>query len=161
MAKRTVVERDLFRRLLETVSGNGGRRMSITAAELKGELMGFIGSTEYFRLTLLPIKCTEGIKHLADVAGAYWLVDVIASYQTQKNIREVSFQSWNLTVKGNEGYIEMWDMLDDDKKVLVRQDFTYTDFPEGEWKFYVKEGASGPDVPKSEWFQVLMLPSED
>jgi hypothetical protein len=33
---------------------------------------------------------------MADEAGAYWLLDIIASYQTDAKIRREPFQVWEL-----------------------------------------------------------------
>lgn len=37
----------------------------------------FIGSMEFYRLGLVPIVATEGIKYFADTCQCYWLLDLI------------------------------------------------------------------------------------
>jgi len=49
--------------------------------ELQKGLAGFSGTEAYHRLSPLHGKlvCTDGVKYLADKAGAFWLIDAIAS----------------------------------------------------------------------------------
>jgi len=83
---------------------------------------------------------TPGMVGLAN-AGAWWLVDAIASY-----CRKEEFQIWTLTVDRNAKAI-LTMKEDTDQPVLVSQEIPYTDFPDGEWKFYLE-------------YRVLMIPSE-
>ena len=61
------------------------------------DLNSFCGTTQYFRY-LCGLKLTDGVKYLADEAGAYWLLDIIASYQTNPKTRREHFQVWELTL---------------------------------------------------------------
>ena len=82
---------------------------------------------------------------VAEKAGAFWLVDAIASYQTKSKVRALDIQFWFLNVK--DGKAELYCHEDSGMPKIVRQKFDYTDFPDGEWKFYVQNN-------------VLMLPQE-
>lgn len=86
------------------------------------------------------MKYTDGVQFLAEKAGAYWLLDVIASYR-----RPEHFQIWTLDVKGKKGVVEMKE--DTNEPVLVRQEIEYTDFPLDTIQLYLIDG-------------VLILPSE-
>ena len=45
-------------------------------------LAQFYGTSAYYRFIILSnLVLTDGTKYLAEVAGAYWLMDLIASYQ--------------------------------------------------------------------------------
>jgi len=55
------------------------------------DLNTFIGTTGYYRY-LAGLKLTDGVKYLADEAGAYWLLDIICSYQIDEKIRKLHFQ---------------------------------------------------------------------
>lgn len=113
------------------------------AKELYEFMRGFTGTEAYYRITVVPINCTDGIVSVAKEVNAFWLFDAISSYQiTHKHI---PFQLWNLSVKGSTAVLTMQE--DSNSKILIKQDIEYTDFPEGEWKFYLCSG-------------VLMLPSE-
>lgn len=61
---------------------------------LDDELNAFTGTTRYFRHPS-GILFTEGVNYLAESAGAYWLIDVVASYQPR--VRSERFQLWELT----------------------------------------------------------------
>jgi hypothetical protein len=48
----------------------------------ESDLAQFTGSEQWFKHFLGPVF-TEGVKHVADTAGAYWLIDSIAINQTR------------------------------------------------------------------------------
>jgi hypothetical protein len=95
------------------------------------ELKQFVGTEKYYNLSI-GIKGTDGIKYLADNAKAYWLFDVVASYQ--KKLKNISFQLWKITVKDNKAVITCRE--DSDMPNIVRQVVQYTDFPFEEFEFY-------------------------
>ena len=52
-------------------------------AEFQLDLRQFTGTTQWHRWSkLTELVCTDGAKYLADEAGAYWLLDAIASHQS-------------------------------------------------------------------------------
>ena len=115
------------------------------------DLNQFCGTTQYYRY-LLGLKLTDGVKYLADEAGAYWLLDIIASYQTDKKIRTEPFQVWelklsldNATTGKHEAVVTM--KTDTDHPLLVEQQIEYTDFPLDFITLYLIDG-------------VILLPSE-
>jgi len=101
------------------------------------------GSESYFRHHGQALY-TDGMKIVADIAGAYWLIDAIFSYA-----RKEVFQVWHLDVVGSKAFLTMQE--DTDAPVLVRQEIEFTDFPEGQWKFYLVVDPSQA---------VLMVPNE-
>lgn len=117
---------------------------------LQSELDQFSGTLEYHRWSILfrNFVLTDGAKHLAEKAGAYWLMDLIASYYTKPAVRRETFQVWNLTVKESVGVV----VCDDGNgNVLARQKIEYTDFPLSSTKLYCIQG-------DGVW--VIMLPNE-
>ncbi len=117
--------------------------MAITAKTLQGMLDQCIGTTQWFEHWTKRIRYTEGIKTMADVAGAYWLVDAVASW----NRKEV-FQVWELRVNKEEKPMAVLTMIEDPSQPeLVRQEISFTDFPLDYIKLYLIDG-------------VLLLPSE-
>ncbi len=50
------------------------------------DLNQFTG-TECYYAYLVGLKLTDGVKFMADKAGAYWLLDIIASYQLNSKTR--------------------------------------------------------------------------
>lgn len=122
--------------------------------ELKRELNGFIGTLNYYRHFTGLGQFTDGVKFLADRVGAYWLIDAIFSYQSERKIRALPFQIWRLKVlrselgKNKNEPMAVLEMNEDtDKPIIVSQKIPYTDFPKGEVKLYFIDG-------------VLLLPSE-
>ena len=88
---------------------------------------------------------TDGIKEMAERYKAYWLIDVVMSYQSGK-IKGVPFQVWEIVTDNSfRAVVEMKE--DTDQLFLVRQKIPYTDFPEGTFKMYFINN-------------ILLLPSE-
>lgn len=117
----------------------------ISEADLRNNMAQCIGTTAYHKLTLSNLNSTDGVAMVAKEAGAFWLVDAIASYQ--REFGKVPFQVWKLNVTGNKAVLTMQE--DDGQPILVKQNIGYTDFPSSPkpWEFYLIDG-------------VLMLPNE-
>lgn len=110
------------------------------------ELNQFTGTEHYYRISPGTV-ITDGCKYLADHAGAYWLMDAIASYLPQFTGRE-EFISAKLTVV--RGVADL--ILDNGNgKVLDRQHIPFTDFPLASINLYACWGGE---------FWVVMLPGE-
>ena len=105
----------------------------------ENELRQFTGTEQYYRHYLGGLY-TDGVQYMAGKAGAFWLLDVIFSYQ-----RKEPFQVWTLKVKDRVGVVTMRE--DTGQTVKVRQEIPFTDFPLAEIKLYLIDG-------------VLLLPSE-
>lgn len=122
----------------------------LSAHELETSLAHFTGTDSYTRWSMLYPKflLTDGALYLARNAEAFWLMDVIGSYQRKLLRTGETFQVWTLTVKNDEGVV----ICDDGNgKVLVRQRIPYTDFPLASIKLYASWDGSN---------LVILLPSE-
>ena len=108
----------------------------ITAKQIETELAKFTGTTQYIR-NFTGLLYTDGIKHLAETAGAYWLIDLVGSYQPE--LTDFPFQLWSIKVT-----VEMFDdrtatvTMQEDKgePYKVKQQIGNTDFPLSEFEFY-------------------------
>jgi hypothetical protein len=113
------------------------------------DLNQFTGSETFYRHWLGKFNYTEGVHHVAQEGGAYWLIDAIASYQHSPEIKEdrklQEIQFWKLTVSEDKTAILTCER--DQGDVALTQEIEYTDFPLAEVKFYLTNG-------------VLLLPSE-
>ena len=110
------------------------------------QLSQFIGTEGYWRISPSAVL-TDGAKYLADGAGAYWLMDAIASYLPQFTGKE-DFIVAKLVRTGSEAQLT----LDDGNgRVLDQQHIPYTDFPLTSIQLYACWGGE---------FWVLMLCSE-
>jgi len=101
------------------------------------------GSVDYF-MHLTGGIYTEGMQAVAEIAGAYWLIDLIFSY-----VRKEEFQYWTLEVIDQKAVLTMKE--DDDRPEIVRREIEFTDFPPGIWHFYAVMQEGKP---------VLMVPNE-
>ncbi len=124
----------------------------------QSDLLQFYGTQEYTQWSMLAstMFLTDGAKYVADTAGAYWLMDAIASYQSQIRSKAWGrqFQLWSLT-KDEEGDGAVLECFEDSgMRPAVTQHFEYTDFEYDlpQIFFYV--------VPLNETHYVIMLPSE-
>jgi hypothetical protein len=74
------------------------------------------------------VTYTDGVKYVADTAGAYWLVDIIAIAQRlDEAVRKERFQLWKLEARENESWTVTCE--DGNRKQIYRQDMEWTDFP--------------------------------
>lgn len=118
-----------------------------TPTELEANLAQFTGTMQYFRINP-QVVLTDGAKYLADNAGCYWLMDLIASYVTQRNFDGQDFVVTKMVVSEKAAVVK----LDDGNgNVLATQQIEYTDFPMDQISLY---------ACRSEQFWVVMLPSE-
>ena len=122
--------------------------MTTKEKSLDREIMSqFTGSEHWYRFGLDPrVTCTDGVKYVADAAGAYWLLDEIAL--AQRFVKEVAakrFQVWKLTVNDDDSATLTCE--DGNYNVVFTKAIEFTDFP--------KEGVTL-------WFadNVIYLPSE-
>lgn len=103
-------------------------------------------SEAYHKFSSIPgfPVATDGVIALANAAECYWLLDVIGSYQTNKQL-DPSFQVWTLEVNLAEesglakGY--------NDTELIIAQEIPFTDFPLEKVSLYLIDG-------------VILLPSE-
>lgn len=115
---------------------------------LAADLMQFTGTCHYYRWSVMAPKCllTDGTKYLAETAGAYWLMDVVASYLGKYG--DV-FGVATLKRKNGDGFVFTLD--DGNGKVYATQEIEFSDFPLDSIKLYVSWDTQN-------W--VLMLTSE-
>ncbi|WP_298962294.1 DUF6876 family protein [uncultured Methylobacterium sp.] len=85
------------------------------------------GDTHYRHGLVRGVTYTEGAKHVAETAGAYWFLDIIATNQIDQKFKAQPFQVWKLTVSGSKAKIVVTDGNDGE---IYTQDVDFTDFPE-------------------------------
>ena len=107
------------------------------------DLAQFTGSENVYRHWTGRLVYTEGVQYLAEKGGAYWLIDVIASYQPDKQIASrpelVDFQLWELAVSKDKS-AKLTVRADSDKPAAITQEIPFTDFPLEHVKLYVCNG---------------------
>lgn len=117
--------------------------MSTTADKLNAVMDQFYGGSD--GRTRHPFNrkfiYTDGVKAVADEAGAYWLLDIVATEVAQICMREWDQRENSMTflrvlvTKGSTAKI--WLERDTDDEVFWTRDLEFTDFPEGDWMFYM------------------------
>lgn len=134
--------------------------MSCDAQELNNTIRSFAGGSDgRYRHHLNPrMIYSEGMKAVATAAGAYWLIDDIAIFAAAKYLKarladEVSIGFVKLTVVDSTARMTL--SLSDAKEPELLQEIPYTDFPPGEWTFYL-----GADEDATGYVTVLYLSSE-
>jgi hypothetical protein len=92
-------------------------------------LRQFTGSENWYRHSLnRTVLYTDGAKHVADTAGAHWLLDEIALAQRYESaVREEAFQVWKLDVKNS---VAMLTCEDGNDRIVHTKAIPFTDFPE-------------------------------
>lgn len=83
---------------------------------------------------------SEGMKAVADKAGCHWLLDIVAT-----EVAPICMNAWEskeehmhflrMTVANDAA--DIWLERDDGEPRLWERHIGYTDFPEGEWTFYL------------------------
>lgn len=103
------------------------------------DLGQFIGTENWWKHWTGLVTYTDGIKYLAKEAGAYWLIDLVASYQTKQVIKETPFQLWGVK-KDEKGGAVVTMREDSGEEPIITQKIDYTDFPFDDFEFYLCDG---------------------
>lgn len=118
----------------------------------------FIGTEQYFRTRPWAITLTDGAKYVADIAGAYWLMDKIGALIYQHDASQEP-------TKLGDGFFVVKLTVAEDKSAKISYDdgngnavsfeeiILSTDYPDPELTLYVQWGG-----PTLRW--VVMVPSE-
>ena len=118
-----------------------------TPEKIRDTLAYATGTEKYWRL--FPGRddflITDGVRTMADMCEAWWLLTAIASWFREPKVRQESFTDWTLTLDGKKALLIG---EDGNGHELARQEIPYTDFPLPEGIKLFKDG------------NVLMLPSE-
>jgi hypothetical protein len=133
------------------------------------DLTQFTGTLNYWRISpLYPFLCTDGVRYLAQQGCAFWLLDAIASWQTEPKVRDDQslrdIQFWRLSVKPDQSALLICERDQGDK--VVTQAIDWTDFPLPQIKLYLcnmgcfwaHDRANGSR--DTDDYGVLILPSE-
>ncbi len=87
-------------------------------------LAGFTGTQQYFKHWTRMLVYTDGVQFIGE-NGAYWIIDLIASYQTADLIHRYPFQAWKIRRTKEGGFIATG--TDGNDKEIVKQEGEYTD----------------------------------
>lgn len=99
--------------------------------------------THYWHWTR-RITYTEGVRHIAQTAGAYWLIDAVASHQHDPKAKREEFQHWILEVRPDRTATLSMNDGNDPKKPLIVQQLEFCDYPEDRCELYLIQQPGGP-----------------
>ena len=112
----------------------------------QADLHQFTGTEYWYRHPFKrSITYTDGVKYVAEKAGAYWLIDEIVFAQMEKHIAAEEFQLWKLQV--NPDHTALLTCEDGNGTVVLTKQLYFTDFPMDEISFSFTNN-------------VILLPSE-
>lgn len=96
----------------------------------QADLMQFTGTENWYQHGLVKkVSYTDGVKYLAEMAGAYWLIDEIALCQIYENaVKAEEFQAWTLLIDEETSSAQL-KCTDGNERVLFSKHITFTDFP--------------------------------
>jgi hypothetical protein len=122
-----------------------------SAGELRSNLSQFIGTTAYHQFSpFFPkVVLTDGALYLAENAGAFWLMDLVAPQLSR--INDVFVLIRLVTEPKNRALLEMTDANGSDEKIFYAHKIEFTDFPLDRLELY---------AGRQDDLWVIMLPSE-
>lgn len=136
--------------------------MTCTASELKAVMAPYLGGSEerYRHWANRRFIYSEGMKAMAEAAGAYWLLDKLATqyapiYAKAWQDGKASTGIVRLSVSAqNHGSLML--SLADGEPPAADEVLPYTDFPEGDWTFYL----GTDELPDGSFITTAILPEE-
>ena len=84
------------------------------------------GSENFYQNRFSPIIYTDGVKDMVESCGAYWLIDLVISYQHTKAVRLQPFQVWNVKRQKDDAFCIV--ATDGNEKEIARQEIPFSDF---------------------------------
>ena len=103
------------------------------------DLDQFCGSENIYRHGLCRnVLYTDGAKYVAESAGAYWLLDEVATNQMIPSVGAEEFQVWKLAVHANRTATLACD--DGNGNIVFTKEIPYTDFPLDSFSIWFENG---------------------
>jgi hypothetical protein len=85
------------------------------------------GSENFYCHKPSLILYTDGVKELAEKCGAYWLIDLIISHQSHKDVNLERFQVWDLKRVKDDAFTIL--ATDGNHNKVTSQGIPFSDFP--------------------------------
>ncbi len=113
--------------------------MRISIDEFKDTLAGFTGTENYYLHHLtngMTMKLTDGAQFVREFGNAYWLFNIILSWQMK--LHTFPFQVWRLQKQGDGSWFIQ--CMDGDDHILGCQEIGYTEFPVAQLEIWLVDG---------------------
>lgn len=114
----------------------------ISPQDLKSVMAQYTGGSEqrYRHSLMRNFIYSEGLRAVAEAAGAYWLIDILATEVGPLVLNcfkrgGYSFGSVRLLVR--DGRAQLGLSLEDGEPLAWSREVDFTDFPEGEWDIFI------------------------
>ncbi len=85
------------------------------------------GTQNYYKYQVIAMYYTDGVKDLAENCRAYWLIDLVMSYQFIPAIKREEFQVWRLLKNQDNTFIIK--CTDGNEREIATQLIPLCDFP--------------------------------
>ena len=125
--------------------------MIMNVFQIKRTLAQFTGTEGYHKHLFpgrTPLLLTDGCDFIRTHCNAHWLYDCILLYQSEKILRNVNFQLWELRQSKKDLSWLLTCREDSNLKPLISQRIEFSDFRLDYLKLYVIQG-------------IALLPSEN
>lgn len=102
------------------------QQTKLTPEQIKDRLDQNTGTHHYYKAH--NIHVTDGVKEMADLCEAYWLITIVRSCQHEPKVKQEPFQVYRLEVdtEQEEGTLTV---TDGNENTIYTQEIPYTDFP--------------------------------
>src|SRR5256885_1859168 len=109
--RRSVKRVEAVRHRHRARSNRRDKTMPATAAELREYIAQANGFETHYRHPLSGMSFSEGVKYIADEAGAYWLIDLILIASKFEHLQGKceGLEFWVLTTKNGQGELTCTD----------------------------------------------------
>ena len=111
---------------------------------------GQFTGTESWTRYLCGVLLTDGVRHVAEEASAWWLIDAICSHQLDRHVSAQPFQVWTLELDPH-GPGALLTCEDGNGNFVTDQKIEFTDYPESKRAMWLIDDGEN---------RVLLLPSE-
>lgn len=111
-----------------------------TAADILAELQQFTGTEKYHNIGF-GLLLTDGAKHFAEMAGAFWFFDIVKTEIMQAfkaGGDHFGVVRLNVTPEGSA----LISLDDGNGRIYHARSVPFTDCPQGEFKFYIQTTGS-------------------
>ncbi len=140
-----ITEKQLFKAAEKDIEAKR-RLLEIARKQLKRDLDGFYATGEWHHhrcFARYPVFLTDGALYLAEHGGAgaataYWLMDVIASYQGEKQMKRIENpQLWKIECVGEGGKRScVVSCGNNPNKPIIKQEIEWTNFLLNDYELY-------------------------
>ena len=107
----------------------------MNTSELQDLMSNYYCTDCYYKMPMLNMQYTDGVKAFAENAGAYWLLTDIALFVPKAKKANPTEYMFSVHLVVNKGKADLL-FKDADDNVSYKRHYALTDCPDGDWIFY-------------------------